>query len=904
METLPYVILGVGVSFLAIVATIRFTLIHHEVRNKVAVLIILGSIVWLLMSALGLASDSLPTKLVFFKLQFVGVLIVPTTWLINTMQFSGYERWIKRSNLVLLSAVPIATLLLIFTNPHGLMWSNLALNPVDPFLPLFESRGLGYWLLIAGDAYVVLMLTLIIFVRKMVASRSVYRRQAVPMIFVSCVPWTLSVVWFLNPSLFMYIDPTALGLTVATSILFWRLADLPGAGVAPVAHELIFDSMNEAVIILDAQTRIVELNPRAQQLVGHNLSDAIGKPVDRIWAEWADVKKELDSGTERVREVPFGVGEEKKIYEMQISYLSGIMSERPNLLIILRDITERKRAEEQLNQSVERYQSLFNRMLDGIYLSTHAGRFVDVNPAFVRMFGYANKQEMLDIADIKKELYFSPEERGSHLLDTGQDEVAAYRMRRKDGSEIWAEDHGSYVHDEQGNIAYHEGIMRDITERKRIENALQESERRLRLVTDHMLDMIIRCDLRGIFEYVSPSHRMLGYEPKDLVGKSIFELIHPDDLERSVNAFLEGFQDRSPKKVEIRFKHADGHYIWIESVGNPIFDEKDEVSGAIIGSRDITERKRMEDELRRYSERLEELVSERTKKLAESESRFRELADLLPQPVFEIDNEAKFTFVNRAGFALTGYTEEDMRSVNALDLVVPEDQERLVETIMRILGGERVSHARGNEYTAVRKDGSTFPVFLYGVRVMRGNDVVGLRAIAVDISERKQMEEELLRSRRLAAIGETAALVGHDLRNPLQAMTGTLYLVKKLVASEKAEDRKEAVGLVSTLNDGIRYMDKIVSDLQDYARPVGAELVETSLPDLIRATVSNVKIPGNVEVTVNVGAGLSSVKFDPVLFRRVLTNLILNAVQAMPKGGKLTIAGSRGDESFAVAVQD
>ena len=99
METLPYVILAVGVSFLVIVAAIRLTLLHHEVmlyfhetRNKVPILILLGSIIWMLMSALEVASDSLPTKLVFFKMHFVGVLIVPTTWLILTMQLSGYER--------------------------------------------------------------------------------------------------------------------------------------------------------------------------------------------------------------------------------------------------------------------------------------------------------------------------------------------------------------------------------------------------------------------------------------------------------------------------------------------------------------------------------------------------------------------------------------------------------------------------------------------------------------------------------------------------------------------------------------------------------------------------------------------------------------------------------------------
>jgi PAS domain S-box-containing protein len=356
METLPYVILAVGVSFLVIVAAIRLTLLHHEVmlyfheaRNKVPILILLGSIIWMLMSALEVASDSLPTKLVFFKMHFVGVLIVPTTWLILTMQLSGYERWVKRSNLVVLSVVPVITLLLIFTNEsHGLMWSNITLNSVNSFFPLNANRGLGYWLLVVGYSNFALMFAVVIFLRRVIASRSLYRRQAVPLIFVSCVPWAFNAVWLLNPSLFMFIDPTPLGLTIAASITLWRLAYLPGADIIPVAHEMIVDSMNEAVIILDAQTRIVELNPRAQQLVGHNLSDALGKPVERMWAEWAGVKKELDSGTERVREVSFGVGEEKKVYEMLSSYLSGITSDRPNLLITLRDITERKILDEKL----------------------------------------------------------------------------------------------------------------------------------------------------------------------------------------------------------------------------------------------------------------------------------------------------------------------------------------------------------------------------------------------------------------------------------------------------------------------------------------------------------------------------------------------------------------------------
>ena len=113
------------------------------------------------------------------------------------------------------------------------------------------------------------------------------------------------------------------------------------------------------------------------------------------------------------------------------------------------ELSERKLAEVALRESEERYRTLFDGMMDGIYRSTHEGKFMDVNPAMVKMFGYSSREEMLAV-DIKKELYFTPEERGSHFLDTGQEEIDVYRMRRKDGSEIWVEDHGYYVHDEAG----------------------------------------------------------------------------------------------------------------------------------------------------------------------------------------------------------------------------------------------------------------------------------------------------------------------------------------------------------------------------------------------------------------------------------------------------------------------
>jgi signal transduction histidine kinase len=166
------------------------------------------------------------------------------------------------------------------------------------------------------------------------------------------------------------------------------------------------------------------------------------------------------------------------------------------------------------------------------------------------------------------------------------------------------------------------------------------------------------------------------------------------------------------------------------------------------------------------------------------------------------------------------------------------------------------------------------------------------------------LEEELANSQRLATIGETAAMVGHDLRNPLQGIAGIVYLAKRDLESRKAADRKAAAALLDTIQEQIAYMDKIVSDLQDYSQPLAAKLTETNLPNLIRQTLSTINIPEAVKVTVGIEKPAENAMIDPTLMRRTLTNLTINAIQAMPKRGKLTIRVRSKRDSTVMTVED
>jgi signal transduction histidine kinase len=147
-------------------------------------------------------------------------------------------------------------------------------------------------------------------------------------------------------------------------------------------------------------------------------------------------------------------------------------------------------------------------------------------------------------------------------------------------------------------------------------------------------------------------------------------------------------------------------------------------------------------------------------------------------------------------------------------------------------------------------------------------------------------------------------MIGHDLRNPLQGIAGIVYLAKKNFESRKAADRKAGAALLDTIEEQVMYMDKIVSDLQDYAQPLAPQLTETNLPNLIRQTLSTIKIPETVKVSMKIEKLANNAMIDSTLMMRTLTNLVINAIQAMPKRGKLTIRTRNRGDSIFLTVED
>jgi PAS domain S-box-containing protein len=712
--------------------------------------------------------------------------------------------------------------------------------------------------------------------------------------------------------------------------------------------------------------------------------------------------------------------------------------------VVAKDITERKMIEEQLTETEERYRSLFDRMLDGVYRSTHEGRFVEVNPAFVKMFGYSSRQEMLGIPNIGRALYFSPEERGSHIPQTAEKGVEVFPMRRKDGSMIWVEDHGGYVHDEHGRVAFHEGILRDVTERKRAEERLRESEEKFSRIFQFTPDSLAISRLEdGVYVEVNKAFTdNTGFGKEEVIGRSSLPgqlgmWVNSEDRDKFAKELREN-GEVTEFEASIRMKDGSTKLVLLTARIIEIGGE----SYVLSLAHDVTERKRMEKELQRYSEHLEELVEERSQDLRSAKERLEYVIESNPAAVYLSKPLPDFTdfysiyqsksvasltgfeseeFIGEKGVALwesrvhpedlisyragipefwkkghqvceyrflhkngtyrwireevnlsrdpdgnvrdvIGYwsdvterkrMEEDLRaSMERLDFLItanpaaifsgkphsdltdfdrtyfsrnltsmlgyapedfindqkfwerhvhPEDRQRVMDSLPRLFREGHVS----NDYRFLHKDGT--------YRWIRGKaraiaDATGKPMQVVgywsDVTEEKRLEEALLKSERLAAIGGAAAMVGHDLRNPLQGMTGAIYVAKKLIEHPEAEGRKEVIELLDTLDSQVRYMDKIVSDLQSYAAPISPAPSETDMPELIKSVISYVRIPENVATEVTISKELKRAIVDPVLFRRVVTNLILNAVQAMPNGGNLTVSANKEQDSVTITVED
>ena len=432
------------------------------------------------------------------------------------------------------------------------------------------------------------------------------------------------------------------------------------------------------------------------------------------------------------------------------------------------------------------------------------------------------------------------------------------------------------------------------------EAALKEDEKKYRLLLQKLQQGVWVFDRDGSTTYVNPSMaKMLGYSVDEMLGKSFYSFL----VERNVGI---ANQDRG---MDLGFVCKNGSRVFARVSPTLVAGRKGDYQEIIASVMDIEERKHLEDKLKYYSERLEDLVVEKTKNLRESERRYRRLVENIPDIAWTCDHKGNIAFISPKVGTFCGYTRDEIQSEGFnfwLNKVHCDDVER-VRSAYELLF--RRSQNFDIEYRITKKNGQLIWVSDRAGETHEKDGELYTDGVFSDITERKRMEETLRRSERMVVIGETAAMVGHDLRNPLQTMLTRLYLVKKGMngSSQSRNEVATKLNLEKTLGEFerlIQYMNKIVSDLQDYARPLAPTLVETNLEHLVDNALSTITIPEIVRISVNVDPSVQSILLDSTLMTRVLTNLIMNAIQAMPNGGQVTITVSKTDENALISIRD
>ena len=255
---------------------------------------------------------------------------------------------------------------------------------------------------------------------------------------------------------------------------------------------------------------------------------------------------------------------------------------------------ERNRTYRALQSSEERHRLLFERNLAGVYRTTLGGRILECNDAFAHMLGFESKEELLDFR--AEDLYHDPEERPrfiANIREQGGASSLELCLRRKDGRPVWLLES---VHLLESGIL--EGTVIDITDRKLTETALRDSEARYRLMAENSTDLISRTTGRGMFVYASDAVRtLLGYEPGELIGRSVFDVVIEEDhhIIRRATGTLD--RDDAPRTFSYRARRKDGDYIWFETTSRAIFADDGEIEEIVSVSRDVSERRQAEEQI-------------------------------------------------------------------------------------------------------------------------------------------------------------------------------------------------------------------------------------------------------------------------------------------------------------------
>ena len=671
----------------------------------------------------------------------------------------------------------------------------------------------------------------------------------------------------------------------------------------------IFEGATDGILAADTKTRrFAFANPRICEITGYPKSELLRMGVGDIHPK-QDLPYVIDQFTKQVqgktalaKDIPV-LRKDERIVFCDVNSKTVRISGKNYLVGFFRDMTERRKTEEQIRRAAEEWKKTFDAISDSVFVLDKENRFTAANKALCDFLRKEPKEligkrcyEVLHGADeplpdcpcVKAKVTRKPE-----AIEKADPHSGLWFLLS-----VWP------LFDENDEYAGCVHIVKDITERKDAEEKLKK----LKAFDERIIDslgealLVIDPDDYRIINVNKEALKQLILRREDLIGKTCYEATHhrstPCQAPEHICPIRKMLETGSPVTVEhTHFAHQNNE-VNVEVSAYPVTDPEGKTA-VIHVAKDITERKLMEQAVR------------------DSEEKFRTISNSTKDALILVDGDGRIVFWNPSAEKIFGYTREEALGKEVHKLVVPEvcaEGRDVIELGFKDFAetGKGAFVGKTVELVARRKDGTEFPLKLsLSSMLLKGKwHAVALarditkqkrvreqlenyseeleKTVAVRTRELKEAHKRLLTAERFAAIGELAGMVGHDLRNPLTGIKNAAYYLKKRDAYTDGDGR----GMIEVIEKAIEHANGIINDLLDYSREIHLELAECSPKSLLRDVLSMIQVPSRIKI-------FDGTRDEPVIkadcdkVERVFANLIKNAIDAMPGTGTLEISSSQ-----------
>ncbi len=643
----------------------------------------------------------------------------------------------------------------------------------------------------------------------------------------------------------------------------------------------VFENANDVIYLIDSNGRFVGISPVFEQITGWDPKEWIGRsfetgihPDDR--RRGVDLFHAVLEGQKTSHIDVRVVSKSGNYLDVELNAVPLYQDGSPIVVGFARNITERKRAEETVRESEQKYRTLVTQSPDGIFMVDLSGNFLSVNDSMCRELQFTEKEFLsMNIRDIVPARYEGQiQRRLTRILKREPvKDAAEYEVHAKDGNVHYVEVVSAPYYRGNELIGF-QAIARNIDERKAAQEQLRSSEEKYRRLIDNARDAIFSLAPSAIITSLNPAFETItGWNREEWLEKSFADLLHPEDRPRARNMFEQVIQGAQFTPQEFRFATKSGGYVYGEITMTALV-----VDGRLVGffgiGRDVTERKRAEEALRA------------------SEQFFESIVENIPHMIFVKDaRDLKFVRVNRTAESIIGVPREELLGRNDYDFFPKNEADYFVEKDRRVLQSkdildipeETLETRNGRRILRTKKisiqgpDGE--PRFLLG--------------ISEDITERKEMEKkqkaleaQLFRSQRMESLGTLAGGIAHDLNNVLGPIMLSIHVLKERVKDTKSAD------LLSLVEGSVKRGSEIVKQVLSFARGARGETMLVQLRSLMSdlSRILKETFPRSIQIDVIAPKDIWPIVGDPTQIDQVLMNLSVNARDAMPDGGVLTVS--------------